>query len=140
VLSSPRVAKLIDGGKVSIEPYELGHFKIDGKELGLTPTVDPSGNILYKITLPQGQVYIDFWFTQHEMPDGAYKINVGRFTRRFKLTFVEENQLEYDYTPLGGFPEMKPEPHRFLQMKRMETSELCFPDQGYMIEWHPPIA
>lgn len=132
-----RVAKLVSLGKLTVKPYELTSFKVNGEDV--TPVNEPDGNILCNVELDEKEVTIVYGFTSFEMPDGVYRLQLGRFTKYFKLSFQKDKNLEYGSAPMGGFPPLEPAPHPIFDIEEIVTSDLCYPHQGYLFQWYSPI-
>jgi len=139
LFADSQVARLNKEGRVSIKPYDVEYFTVDGQDVAATSTTTrPEDGTWYETQLNEEQALIEFLYTQWQMLHGVYVVTVGQFTRHFKLTFVEEKRLEYEFLPLGGFPQIRPMPNPVCEFKQMINSELCNPHQGYLIQWNPP--
>jgi hypothetical protein len=54
------------------------------------------------------------------------------------MTFQGDKKVNYNFFPIGGFPNLQPKEHAVFDYHEIELDELCFPDQGYMIQWFLP--
>jgi predicted phosphodiesterase len=134
--SDGRVVRLVEAGKVNIEPYELSYFKVGGKASGASEV--QKSRIFFTAELDEGKVLIEYKYRLYLKPDDLYVLRLGRFTKNFRLRFKTDNNLEYDFAPLGGLRPAELRKHDFFESYEMEISDLCFPDQGYLIRWFLP--
>jgi hypothetical protein len=134
---SDRVLSLIKAGKVSLEPYKVHYFKINGQNV--LPLINEENRIVYRAALGEDGVTLEYKYTIFLSPDDLYLMRLYRFTNKFRFKFQRDGRLEYDLQPIGGFPPTELKHHDLFEYDFMETEELCLPDQGYLIRWYRPI-
>lgn len=133
-----RVAELVRKGLITIAPYTLRCFTINGD--AQDPIATSHGDLLCNANLEEGPVSIVYSFTTFEMPDGVYRLQLGRFTKFVKVSFQKDKRLVYEFASMGGLAPMKPVRHSVFDTEEMKTPGLCYPHQGYLFQWYPPVA
>jgi len=131
-----QVVALAKTGRITVKPLAVQHFKVDGEPQ--PPSETNPNDVTYWVDLPNTAARIDYKYTQFLRADGVYLLNMTRFTHRFKLRFQKDSKLEYDFTPIGGFPRTVPKKDDLFEIDEMQVSDLCHPDQGYLIQWTWP--
>jgi predicted phosphodiesterase len=131
-----QVVQLAEAGNTNVTPLVVHHFRVNGA--ACQPAQKTSNTVLYSLDLPNTNTHIDYKYTLYLRPDGVYLFNMTRFTHGFKLRFQRDSQLAYDFTPIGGFPQTVPQRNEMFEIDEMQVSDLCHPDQGYLIQWFRP--
>jgi len=135
--ANKRVIKIIKNKKLKLKPYKLEYFRLNGKKVKLRKQKIQS-RVVHMVKLPEEASAVEYCFTMYEMIDGVYASTIGRFAKQFSFSIQKYHDLDYEFTSLGGLPQLEPvrrEP--FEDVDGINLSNLCFPDQGYQIQWYP---
>ena len=134
--SDDRVSNIIDKFNLNILPLKYAFFEVNGKNI--EPHLSTHRKLMFKFNLDNNEVNVRYKYILYLRTDDIYKINLGRFTKKFCMSFKVDNYVNYNFFPIGGFPDLQPSQHEVLRHHQIEVNELCFPDQGYLMQWYIP--
>jgi predicted phosphodiesterase len=134
--SNDRVLELIESGRINVEAYKAHYFKVNGQEL--KPDKAEKKRLVYWVKLSEEETFIEYKYTLYIKPDDVYLLRLGRFAKKFKFRFRRDKTLVYELKPVGGLPPTDLKSDDLFDYDEMEISELCLPDQGYLVQWNLP--
>jgi hypothetical protein len=111
---------------LSISPKPTGELKDDIRGHKILGTVELSG----------GSATIQYDYRMLETSFGCWFFSLGRFTDNVRFQFQRAEGYEYEFQPLGGFPDTEPNKDGLLKVEALETAGGHLPGQGYMVQWY----
>jgi predicted phosphodiesterase len=130
---NPRAAEAIRHGRLSLEPQTV-RLKLDGRLV--EPTEISSERVAYRLALGADSAQVEYRRTLYAMPDDLWRFALRRFARRLRLRLQREQQLEYEFQPLGGLPAPRLRRRGPTDIEETESDgRLLCPRQGYLIRW-----
>src|SRR4051812_50078188 len=72
-----------------------------------------------------------------EMDNGVWYFALGRFIDQVKIFIEKAEGFEYEFQPIGGFPDLQPGPDGLLSFETIDSEGGHLPGQGYMVQWYP---
>ncbi|WP_164933890.1 metallophosphoesterase family protein [Bradyrhizobium guangzhouense] len=80
---------------------------------------------------------VEYQYRMLEMDNGVWYFALGRFIDQVKIFIEKAEGFEYEFQPIGGFPDLQPGPDGLLSFETIESEGGHLPGQGYMVQWYP---
>nr|WP_256464324.1 metallophosphoesterase [Bradyrhizobium sp. 21] len=87
---------------------------------------------------PQTAV-VEYQYRMLEMDNGVWYFALGRFIDQVKIFIEKAEGFEYEFQPIGGFPDLQPGPDGLLSFETIESEGGHLPGQGYLVQWYPAV-
>lgn len=95
-----------------------------------------SRKILGDVELSSQAVKIKYEYSMLETTFGVWFFALGRFTDNVRFQFKRAEGYEYEFMPLGGFPNVEFDKDGLLNFEALESGGGHLPGQGYMVQWY----
>ncbi|MEH2612216.1 metallophosphoesterase family protein [Bradyrhizobium sp. AZCC 1693] len=82
---------------------------------------------------------VEYQYQMLEMDNGVWYFALGRFIDHVKIFIEKAGGFEYEFQPVGGFPDLQPGPDGLLSFETVESDGGHLPGQGYMVQWYPSV-
>lgn len=92
--------------------------------------------ILGTVELSTTSVTIQYDYRMLETSFGVWYFMLGRFTDNVRFRFQRAEGYEYEFLPLGGFPNISPDKDGLFSFETLESEGAHLPGQGYMVQWY----
>ncbi|CAN5250721.1 hypothetical protein BH11PSE4_BH11PSE4_32820 [soil metagenome] len=92
--------------------------------------------IVGRVTLPAGRATVEYHYEILECEDGIWYFALARFIDYVKIVIERADGYEYEFLPLGGFPDLKPGAEGILSYETLESEGGHLPGQGYLVQWY----
>lgn len=89
------------------------------------------------VNLPAGDANIEYHYQMLECEDGVWYFSLGRFIDHVRIVIEKAPGYDYEFLPLGGFPNLHPGPDGVLSFESIESDAGHLPYQGYLVQWYP---
>jgi hypothetical protein len=86
--------------------------------------------------LPGEATGVDYQYRILERNNGVWFFSLGRFVDHVRIKIEEAEGFEYEYLPMGGFPDLQPESDDIWSYESVESDVGHLPGQGYMVQWY----
>jgi hypothetical protein len=102
------------------------------------PTKQKASNKrIVSVTLPTDEASLEYQYELLNCEDDIWFFSLKRFIDKVKIIIEKESGYEYEFLPLGGFPELHPGPDGILSYETIESGAGHLPHQGYLVQWYP---
>jgi hypothetical protein len=95
-----------------------------------------SRKILGAVELSGTSAKILYEYRMLETSFGVWFFTLGRFTDNVRFQFKRAKDYEYEFLPLGGFPNIEFDKDGLLSFEALESDGGHLPGQGYMVQWY----
>jgi predicted phosphodiesterase len=92
--------------------------------------------ILGSVDLSGKSATIEYHYRMLETNFGVWFFTLGRFTDKVRFQLMRAEGYEYEFMPLGGFPNLQPGKDGLLHFESLESEGGHLPGQGYMVQWY----
>lgn len=92
--------------------------------------------ILGSVELSGKSATIEYHYRMLETQFGVWFFTLGRFTDNVRFQLKRADGYEYEFLPLGGFPNLPPDKDGLLSFESLESEGGHLPGQGYMVQWY----
>ncbi len=104
-----------------------------------TTVGDNQHKALGSVELSSGKARIVYHYRMLETAFGVWQFKLSRFTDDVTFRIMKAPGYEYEFLPLAGFPDLKPDPEMrgALKSASLKSEGGHLPGQGYMVQWYP---
>lgn len=100
---------------------------------------DPGDGTMIRglVDLPAGKATVEYHYQMLESEDGVWTFVLGRFIDKVRIILEQAEGYQYEYMPLGGFPDRQPSPDGVFKFATVDSDAGHLPHQGYLVQWYP---
>lgn len=101
-----------------------------------TPHAKNGHKIVGSVKLSVQSTTVEYHYRMLECEDGIWCFQIGRFTDNVKIQIRRAKGYEYEFMPMGGFPDRQPGPDGVFEFESLDSDGGHLPGQGYMVQWY----
>lgn len=128
-------AAFIRSKSIDVKSYEANFLRVNNENIAISEV--NTDREAHRLKISEGEVIIEFKSVRYLRTESALIWRVGRFARHLEFNFWKSKELEYSFLPIGGVFSGELEEENIINSVKIESADLSFPDQGWVIQWYP---